>query len=357
MVRIGTHALRQKIAKMTQPSIQNKLSELQKIEAIIQRDHKQFLSYQILCHVPHANDLLPVYALSMGNQNVDIPSITFIGGIHGLERIGTQVVLAFMETLLERLHWDLSFIDMLQRVRINFLPLINPVGMINHTRSNGNGIDLMRNAPVDSDEKTVWLAGGHRISAALPWYRGKENETMQKEAQVLNDFIRQHVLPSPFSVVLDCHSGFGYHNQIWFPYAKSRKEPIKHLGEVYFLRKLFMQTYPYQNYRFEPQSQHYLTHGDLWDHLYQQSLAYGNIFLPLTLEMGSWRWVRKNPLQLRKSTGLFHPTKPHRINRVLRGHLVLMEYLMQVTLSYKNWLDESQTQRMEKEALTLWYHD
>jgi hypothetical protein len=34
-----------------------------------------------------------------------------------------------------------------------------------------------------------------------------------------------------------------------------------------------------------------------------------------------------------------------------------MEYLMQVTLSYKNWLDESQTQLMEKEALALWYHD
>ncbi|WP_428355015.1 M14 family zinc carboxypeptidase [Methyloprofundus sp.] len=321
---------------MTRSPFPDNLTELQQIEAIIQRDHKQLLSCQTLCHVSHLNEALPIYALSLGNQAKDIPSITFIGGIHSLERIGTQVVLAFLETLLERLHWDQCFTDILQRVRINFLPLINPVGMINHTRSNGQGIDLMRNAPVDSIEKTIWLAGGHRISPTLPWYRGKENEPMQREAQVLVNFIQEQVLPSPFSVTLDCHSGFGYHNQIWFPYAKSRIEPIKHLGEVYFLRKLFMQTYPYQNYRFEPQSQHYLTHGDLWDHLYQQSLAHNNIFLPLTLEMVSWRWVRKNPLQLRKSMGLFHPVKQHRVNRVLRGHLVLMEYLLHATLSYQN---------------------
>ena len=335
----------------------NKLSELQQIEAIIQKDHKEFLSYKTLCHIPYANETLPIYALSLGNQADHIPTITFVGGIHGLERIGTQVVLAFLETLLERLHWDLSFTDMLQRVRINFLPLINPVGMTNHTRSNGAGVDLMRNAPIDSREKTIWLAGGHRISAALPWYRGQESEAMQSEARVLCDFIREHALPSPFSVTLDCHSGFGYHNQIWFPYAKSRIEPIKHIGEVYFLRKLFMQTYPYQNYRFEPQAQHYLTHGDLWDHLYQQSLAFNNIFLPLTLEMGSWRWVRKNPLQLRKSMGLFHPVKQHRVNRVLRGHLVLMEYLLHATSSYQKWLTKSHTTKMEKEALALWYHD
>ncbi|PKM10917.1 MAG: hypothetical protein CVV13_11155 [Gammaproteobacteria bacterium HGW-Gammaproteobacteria-3] len=35
------------------------------------------------------------------------------------------------------------------------------------------------------------------------------------------------------------------------------------------------------------------------------------------------------------SIGLFHPIKPHRINRVLRGHLVLMEFLLHATLSYK----------------------
>ena len=116
-----------------------------------------------------------------------------------------------------------------------------------------------------------------------------------------------------------------------------------------------MHTYPNQDYVFEPQSQHYLVHGDLWDYLYLQSLKDGNIFLPLTLEMGSWRWVRKNPLQLRQLLGLYHPIKPHRLKRVLRSHLILMEFLLHATLSYKKWLRKSQAPEFEKLARTLWY--
>lgn len=338
-------------------SILERLPELRQIETIIQCDHKEYLSTQILCHVSYRNLSLPVYALTLGGKAKNLPSIAYVGGIHGLERIGTQVVLAFLESLLQRLHWDLTFTDILQRVRIHILPLINPVGMLRHTRANGQGIDLMRNAPIDSEERTVWLGGGHRISPALPWYRGRAGEPMQLEARSLCAYIQQEVIPAPFSLVLDCHSGFGFHNQIWFPYAKSRIEPIKHLGEVYYLRQLFMQTYPYQNYRFEPQSQHYLTHGDLWDYLYQLASANDNVFLPLTLEMGSWRWIRKNPLQIRNSLGFFHPIKPHRINRVLRGHLVLMEFLLHATLSYRKWLIASHAQDMERQALDLWYSD
>ena len=333
------------------------LPELQQIEAIIEHDNNRYLSTEILGHIPFQDKSLPIHALSLGSTAINAPCITFVGGIHGLERIGTQVVLTFLETLLTRLKWDLNFEDLLQRVRIIFLPLMNPVGMINSTRANGNGVDLMRNAPVDCLEEAIWLGGGHRISNKLPWYRGKLGAAMESEAQILSDFIAKEVLPAPFSLVLDCHSGFGYHNQIWFPYAKSRLEPIKHLGEIYYLRQLFFQTYPYQNYKFEPQSQHYLTHGDLWDHIYQQSLAQDNIFLPLTLEMGSWRWIRKNPFQLRTSLGLFHPMKPHRINRVLRGHLILMEFLLHATLSYKKWLNESHSLKMTEQAMTRWYNE
>ncbi len=180
---------------------------------------------------------------------------------------------------------------------------------------------------------------------------------MEQEAQVLCDYIRNSVLTTPFSIVLDCHSGFGVHDRIWFPYAKSRKEPIKHLGEIYHLRKLFFQTYPYQNYCFEPQSLHYLTHGDLWDHLYLQSLSLNTVFLPLTLEMGSWRWIRKNPLQIFNLLGMFHPIKQHRLHRVLRGHLILMEFLVRATLSYQHWADHSEHQDLTQQAMELWYSE
>ena len=330
------------------------LPELQQIESMIQ-DNKMHLCTKVLCHVPCNEDLLPVYALTLGNNAPHIPCVTYVAGIHGLERIGTQVVIAFLEGLLERLKWDRVLAEVLQHVRINILPIINPFGMLNYTRANGQGVDLMRNAPVDSREKTILLAGGHRISSLLPWYRGKAGQAMQPEAKALCDFIVREVLPAPFSLVLDCHSGFGYRNQIWFPYARSRLEPIQHLKEVCSLRRLFMQTYPYQDYLFEPQSQYYLVHGDLWDYLYLKSLEKNNIFLPLTLEMGSWRWIRKNPLQLRQLLGLYHPIKPHRLNRVLRSHLILMEFLLHATLSYQNWVNQSDAQELEQHALALWY--
>lgn len=341
---------------MQAPSIlKQSFPELEQIEALIVENSALYLQSRILCRVMYGNDNLPVYALTLGNQGSGIPCVTYVAGVHGLERIGTQVVIAFLEGLLERLKWDRVLAEILQRVRINFLPIVNPAGMLNKTRANAQGIDLMRNAPIDSQEKTIFLAGGHRISSALPWYRGKTDDPMQPEAQALCDFITREVFAAPFSLVLDCHSGFGFRNQIWFPYARSRREPIKHLKEVCYLRNLFMQTYPHQNYLFEPQSQHYLVHGDLWDFLYLKSLEQDNIFLPLTLEMGSWRWIRKNPLQLRQLIGLYHPIKPHRLNRVLRSHLILMEFLLHATLSYQNWLDRSDAKQLEQQALALWY--
>lgn len=333
------------------------LPELQQIESIIRSPLNRRLITQTICTVSYENSNYPVYALSLGHQNINNPSICFVGGIHGLEKIGTQVVISFLETLLMQIRWDNHFNAILDKINIVFLPLINPVGMLNNTRANGHGVDLMRNANIDSHEKTVWLGGGHRITPALPWYRGKAGDPMQKEAQALCKFIAQYLFKSPFSVVLDCHSGFGFHNHIWFPYAKSKRQPIKHLGEVFALRKLFFKTYPYQTYRFEPQAIHYITHGDLWDYLYLQSLQYQTVFLPLTLEMGSWRWIRKNPLQLRKLPGLFHPIKPHRTNRVLRGHLVLMDFLIHASLSYQTWLDSMDIRAMQRQAEALWYRD
>ncbi|MDT8406210.1 MAG: DUF2817 domain-containing protein [Methylococcales bacterium] len=324
------------------------------LQQLIERDRGRHLRVQNLTKINYLGNSLPLPALTLGRSD-HAPAIAFIGGVHGLERIGSQVVLAFLDTLLSRLEWDSLYEDLLQQVTIHFIPVLNPAGMLAHTRANGNGVDLMRNAPIDSCEKTVWLAGGHRISPKLPWYRGIADQPMETEAQALCDFIRSEVLPAPFSLVLDCHSGFGHHNQIWFPYAHSRQQAIPNLGEVYYLRQLFFQTYPYQSYHFEPQSQHYLTHGDLWDYLYLDALDQNSMFLPLTLEMGSWRWVRKNPRQLFNRLGLYHPIKTHRINRVLRGHLVLMEFLLHAALSYRKWLDQSLTGRMHQEALELWY--
>lgn len=260
-----------------------------------------------------------------------------------------------METLIQRLTWDDSLISGLERLSIIFIPALNPVGLLRNTRGNGNGVDLMRNAPIDAESRPPFLAGGHRLHARLPWYRGKKGAPMETESLALADLIGQQCFNRPFSLALDCHSGFGFEDRLWFPYAYSQK-PIEHIGEAYALKQLLNRTYPHLNYIFEPQSISYNAHGDLWDYLYIESLNTNTVFLPMTMEMGSWRWIKKNPRQLASITGLFNPILPHRLQRVLRRHIVLMEFLIRATRAWDQWLPTSNNREaMREQAMKHWY--
>lgn len=284
----------------------------------------------------------PIYAVELGSNRADVPCVAFVGGVHGIERIGSQVVLYFLHTLIERAAWDQSVLELLQRVKLVFVPVLNPVGMFRGNRCNGQNVDLMRNAPVDAEDRASFLVGGHRISPHLPWYRGAKNDPMEPEAQTLVDLVKQRVFKHSFSLVLDCHSGFGAKDRLWLPYAKARK-PVQHLAEYFALKQLWDTTYPFHHpYVFEPQSLHYLTHGDLWDYLYDLTVEEEErIFLPLTLEMGSWLWVKKNPKQLFSFFGAFHPVVNHRFKRVLRQHIPLFEFLIRASTNVSKWLPDA----------------
>lgn len=318
--------------------------ELDELERLIYR-HESRLRVQVPVRVRHQRQRFPVYALELGSSDPAAPAIGFFGGVHGNERIGTKVVLAFLHSLLEALRWDEHTQALLEKLRILFVPIVNPVGMLRSTRSNGAGVDLMRNAPVDSASAS-WLIGGQRLSRHLPWYRGPAG-AMQPEAQAVVDLVRGLLQPAPFSLALDCHSGFGARDRIWFPYAHTRA-PFPHLAEVFALRNLFRINYPHHvMYRIEPQADNYMTHGDLWDYLYEQGRqaadqSTSRLFLPLTLEIGSWLWVRKNPSQLFRREGLFNPLVPHRRRRILRTHLLFMDFLLRAVASWRNWLPEQQ---------------
>lgn len=343
---------------MAVESIAERLPELVQLQALISQGQR-WLEVTTLAEVADVADPssapLPIQQLTLGRNEPGAPTLVLVGGVHGLERIGTQVVLAYLETLLGRIPWDRSLNQQLEEMRIVLLPLVNPAGMAANYRANGNGVDLMRNAPIDSSERTAWLVGGHRFSHRLPWYRGPAGTAMETEAKALCDAIEALLAHSPFTIALDCHSGFGLHDRLWFPYARSRFRPIPHLGEIFHLRALFTQTYPHQNYIFEPQARHYTCHGDLWDYLYDRAVGRDQLLLPLTLEMGSWRWVKKAPLQLRHAIGLFHPMRPHRIRRVLRSHQVLIDFLLRATYAWRDWLGDGQTLAMAQQARELWY--
>ena len=154
------------------------LPELIELEQLLElgRGH---LEADVACEVSAGDRRFPVYRLALGNPDPALPAIGFFGGVHGLERIGTQVLLYFLRGLLHRMEWDKSLHHVLQQVRLVFMPLINPGGMWQSTRCNPQGVDLMRNAPVEAAGSVPFLLGGHRISRHLPWYRGAAGAEME----------------------------------------------------------------------------------------------------------------------------------------------------------------------------------
>lgn len=331
------------------------LPELTELERIVEDGGGQFET-TIVAEIAARGQRLPIHSIVIGSRDSGAPVLGFFGGVHGLERIGTQVVLSFLGSLVERLRWDDGLRRDLESLRLVFMPLVNPAGMWLRRRSNAEGVDLMRNAPVDAGRGAAPLLGGQRISPRLPWYRGAAGAPMQIESEALCAVVREQLLPAPFSLALDCHSGFGLRDRVWLPYAHTR-QPIGHLAEAHALISIFDRSYPHHDYLFEPQSRQYLTHGDLWDHLYLAAQGDADrIFLPLTLEMGSWRWVKKRPRQMFSRVGMFNPLPQHRMQRVLRRHLVWFDFLTRAAASWRKWLPRgADRQRHERAALGRWY--
>ena len=214
-----------------------------------------------------------------------------------------------------------------ESVRIVCIPMVNPVGVRFNKRGNGNGVDLMRDSPTVAVGKTLPLGSGHRVSNKIWWYRGQENE-MEQESKVLIDFVREQMFSSEFSMALDVHSGFGLRDRLWYPYSKQVGDfPLAKDARAF--KRTMKLINPFHIYKVEPQADSYLIHGDLWDHMFDLQYndpKYSGTFLPWTLEMGSWNWVRKNPLQLFSQTGMFHPMKPHRVRRTMRRHWWLLDF-------------------------------
>ena len=332
----------------------HELAELNELESIIE-EGVPHLSARVVCEVARDARRFPVYAICLGNPSLDVPAVGFFGGVHGLERIGAEVVMVYLRSLVARLSWDSVLHRELESVRLIFMPIVNPGGMWRGTRANPNGVDLMRNAPLESTERVPFLIGGQRISAGLPWYQGPRDGPMEAESQALCRVVEEELLTRRFSIALDCHSGFGLHDRLWFPHAHTTL-PIEHLPEMHALKGIFDQTYTNHSYLFEPQSRQYLTHGDLWDYLYLQAEKSGRTFLPLTLEMGSWLWVKKNPRQLFSRHGIFNPLIGHRQQRVLRRHLSWLDFLARAASGHQRWLPVGEARvRHREQALALWY--
>lgn len=331
-------------------------AELQALDALLRQADGRMTS-RVVCEVHARGVTLPVHVATLGSHDPEAGAIGFFGGVHGLERIGTDVVISFLRQVLSRLRWDTLLQQALRSLRLVFMPLVNPGGLAIGTRANPQGVDLMRNAPVDCLAGAPALIGGHRLGPWLPWYRGRTGEPMQPEAQALCEVVEQELMTHRLAIALDCHSGFGLADRVWFPHAHT-PTPMQHLPEVAALAALLDDTLPPHPYLVEPQSRQYLAHGDLWDHLLSVSLRRhpGHVLLPLTLEMGSWRWVKKNPRQFFSRLGLFNPVIVHRQQRVLRRHAQLLDFLLRAAHSHAHWRPEPDMRETWRvQGLRRWY--
>lgn len=337
--------------------IRTYLPELVQLERILMEAPPLF-SAQVETHIYTRGLELPLYRIQIGQPSPDRPLFLLVGGVHGLERIGTQVILSWLQALASRLRWDRHLENLLEQVQVVVVPILNPGGMYLNQRSNPAGVDLMRNAPITAQEAPTFLLGGQRLSPRLPWYMGRAGQDMEPENLALQGILDELLPGRPFNLSLDCHSGFGSEDRIWFPYAY-RRRPMRRIASILALKLLWEQAYPSHNYLFEPQSTHYLTHGDLWDYFYKRhNRQHPSPFIPLTLELGSWRWIRKRPRQLFTLEGLFNPLVPHRLQRVLRSHLLLLDFLLEATAQYSQWLPNEQQEPVLREAALMhWYAD
>jgi hypothetical protein len=285
-------------------------------------------------------DGYPIHALRFGTADRAAPVLVVTAGVHGLERIGTHVANAFLTSLVARLAWDDVLHHALDRMRVIVVPLINPIGMLNGSRANGHGVDLMRNAPAAELGGTP-LVGGHRLSPRLPWYMGAAGAAMEVEARALVELVEREIGTAPLAIALDLHSGFGLIDRLWYPYARTREQPPD-MPAIAALTRLLDDTLPNHVYRVEQTARVYTIRGDLWDYLYDRRRAAGpGVLIPLTLEMGSWTWVRKNPVQGLSSIGRFNPVVSHRHRRTLRRHLPLLDFLLHATVSFRNWFSRT----------------
>jgi len=312
----------------------SKLKELKSIYKLGAFEH-ELVRFQELGSISCSAGTYPVHGFSIGSQKPESPVLGVFGGVHGLERVGTHVTITFLQHVIERLNWDKDFIRFLEDFRIVSIPLINPGGMAMLKRSNPNNVDLMRNAPIEAEGVKPWqLFSGQSISPKLMWYRGNQDK-LEKENQILVKFVQEEILSSRFAMSIDIHSGFGLQDRLWYPYAKTDQAfPYEQIVKNF--EKSLARTYPYHIYKIEKQSDSYKIHGDIWDYLFD--LHYNNrndnYYIPWTLELGSWRWVKKNPMQLFSVLGLFNPVEQHRYNRIMRRHILLLSHYYRIVNNY-----------------------
>jgi hypothetical protein len=329
--------------------VKNLFLEQSYVEKVIKKLSKlgSLFQYEILAEVRVKDKVIPIYGLQIGPQSKHLPVLGLFGGVHGLEKIGTHVIVNYLNSLSNRISWNIALTKNLESLRVVSIPIVNPGGMYLNARSNPQGVDLMRNAPVDAEIGKSFWPSGQTVSPKIPWYRGNPQD-MELENKVLFDFVSRHLFKAPFSMALDIHSGFGLQDRMWYPYGKTIK-PFEDEPLARRLARYFKVSHPFHKYKFEKQSDSYMIHGDMWDHMYDsfRALNKDTKFLPWTLEIGSWSWLLSRPHQIFNISRMFHTDDSAKYARVMRKHWGLLDFFKDMTINHETWIK----QQVSKEDL------
>ncbi|KAB2931615.1 MAG: carboxypeptidase [Leptonema illini] len=271
----------------------------------------------------------PIHALEIGTPSaLRKHPAGLVAGVHGLEIIGIQILLDFIESIVNE-----DFVPDIRKGKIGLhcIPVINPGGVALKRRSNPGGVDLMRNSGVEAVDPLPFF-GGHRISRNLPYFRGQglEPESRALTRWVLESFfeVKNSLIP-----VVDLHSGFGSVDHVWWPYAGTHDPCI----DTPLFQKLADRLRVYSGhdrFRYGPQSESYTTHGDLWDRLYNQyqvrpeASKLKSRFLPLTLEVGTWTELREKPSRMLDPKNIFNPPPQTKSETVIRYRRFLRDTIL-----------------------------
>lgn len=125
-----------------------KFPQLEQLERVIEQFGDKTPA-QVIEQIHYKSHEFPIHCITLGSTELDVPKPAFFGGVHGLDKIGSEAIISYMETISQLLDWDEEFLNQLEKSRLVFVPLVNPVGIYLGTRSNGNGVGLMRNSPVE----------------------------------------------------------------------------------------------------------------------------------------------------------------------------------------------------------------
>jgi len=165
-----------------------------------------------------------ISAVRLGPKRPSAPRVMFMGGIHGNEPVGTELVLQFGSHVI-----NADATEIMQDVEIYIVPRVNPDGFAHMSRSNVNNVDLNRNFPdqyVGEDANDYYKKGQNEADDD----DSHPSMPRQKETTAMMNFItsvRPHLVAMLHSGTTICNYPFdGNRDHKQKSYSEGPDDPL-----------------------------------------------------------------------------------------------------------------------------------